>query len=222
VILTGRRLALLEATVQELLDETASLETFNAIDADLTKAEGRNKLIHAIDRRLRPLDLAIYATQLGAIGQAETDLRTLFEINVFALIDLTHAIFPLLQAGQSPSLVNFGAIDEPSHPTYPVSHAAVAGFTNLIETEYSKIGIEILLLDQESTTISIEKNSNNSRREANLVFEAIRVACLENASRSRLPLTQLPRLSPRSARKKIRRSLDVKLESNLTTLVCLS
>jgi NAD(P)-dependent dehydrogenase (short-subunit alcohol dehydrogenase family) len=106
VILTGKTLPPLEATVRELVIGGADPKSIIAVDADLTEPEGRSKVIHAIDRHFRALDLAINAAEVGTRGLTETenptDLRTLFAINVFALIDLTRALLPLLQAGKAP------------------------------------------------------------------------------------------------------------------------
>jgi NAD(P)-dependent dehydrogenase (short-subunit alcohol dehydrogenase family) len=78
-------------------------------------------------------------------------------LNVFALINLTRAIYPLLRAGHRPTLFNLGASAEPSHPEYQASKAALTGFTRAIQHDWSSQGIHILLMN-EDFLLSSEKN----------------------------------------------------------------
>ena len=85
-----------------------------AVNADLTEDEGRNKIIHVAAERFGALDLAVNAAGVGATGHFDTHdptvLRRVFEINVFALVEMTRALLPLLRRGDRPSLVNLGSI----------------------------------------------------------------------------------------------------------------
>ena len=114
VLLTGRSLPRLEATARNLVLEGAKPEAVLAIDADLTEEEGRSKVIHASADRFGALDLVVNAAGVGATGHFDTHdpsvLRRVFEINVFALVEMSRLSLPLLRRGDHPTLVNIGSI----------------------------------------------------------------------------------------------------------------
>ena len=166
VLLTGRSLDRLQSTARSLIEEGANPDAVIVVDADLTEEEGRNKLIHAAADRFGALDLAVNAAGVGATGHFDTHdatvLRRVFDINVFALIEMTRALLPLLRRGDRPSLVNIGSIVArrglPGRSEYSASKFAVAGFTESIRAEWSKFGIHVLLLNPGFTATEFERN----------------------------------------------------------------
>jgi uncharacterized protein len=166
VILTGRSLNRLEATARALVSGGASPDAVIAVDADLTEDEGRSKIIHVAADRFGALDLAVNAAGVGATGHFDTHepsvLRRVFEVNVFALVEMTRALLPLLRRGDQPSLVNLGSIVArrglPGRSEYSASKFAVAGFTESIRAEWSKFGIHVLLLNPGFTATDFENN----------------------------------------------------------------
>jgi NAD(P)-dependent dehydrogenase (short-subunit alcohol dehydrogenase family) len=132
VIITGRSLPRLEKVVRDLASSGANPAAFSAIDADLTEPEGRHKLVHAIDRRFGALDLVIHAAQAGVnecLDLSVERLRELFEINLFAMLDLTRSLEPLLEAGTNPAIVSLGIVGRnpaaPRSPGYAATLAAI-------------------------------------------------------------------------------------------------
>jgi len=166
VLLTGRSLIRLETTVQTLVQAGARPDDVLAVDADLTEEEGRHKVVHVASRHFGALDLVVNAAGVGANGHFDTHdsevLRRVFEINVFALIEMTRAVLPLLRRGDYPSLVNLGSIVArrglPGRSEYSASKFAVAGFTESIRAEWSKFGIHVLLLNPGFTATRFESN----------------------------------------------------------------
>ena len=166
VLLTGRSLPRLEATARDLVEGGARPDAVVAVDADLTEEEGRNKVIHAAADRFGALDLAVNAAGVGATGHFDTHdpdvLRRVFEINVFALVEMTRALLPLLRRGDRPSLVNIGSIVArralPGRSEYSASKFAVAGFTESIRAEWTKWGIHVLLINPGFTATEFERN----------------------------------------------------------------
>ncbi len=164
--MTGRSLDRLEATARCLVEGGTRREAVVAVDADLTEEEGRSKVIHAAAERFGSLDLAVNAAGVGATGHFDTHdpivLRQVFEINVFALIEMTRAVLPLLRRGHRPSLINIGSIVArrglPGRSEYSASKFAVAGFTESIRAEWSKFGIHVLLLNPGFTDTDFERN----------------------------------------------------------------
>ena len=166
VLLTGRSLERLESTARGLVLGGAEPESTVAVDADLAEDEGRSKVIHAAADRFGALDLAVNAAGVGATGHFDTHdasvLRQVFEINLFALVEMTRAILPLLRQGDRPSLVNVGSIVArrglPGRSEYSASKFAVAGFTESIRAEWSKFGIHVLLVNPGFTATEFERN----------------------------------------------------------------
>ena len=166
VLLTGRSRSRLEETARRLVLGGARPEAVVSVDADLTEEEGRGKVVHTAADRFGALDLAINSAGVGATGHFDTHdptvLRRVFEINVFALVEMTRALLPLLRQGESPSLVNIGSIVArralPGRSEYSASKFAVAGFTESIRAEWSKWGIHVLLVNPGFTATDFERN----------------------------------------------------------------
>ncbi len=166
VLLTGRSTGRLEAVAAGLVAGGARPEAVPTVAADLTDAAGRARVVEAAARHFEGLDLAINAAGVGATGHFDTHdaavLRQVFEINVFALIELTRAVLPMLRRGDRPALVNLGSIVArrglPGRSEYSASKFAVAGFTEAIRAEWAKFGIDVLLLNPGFTATQFETN----------------------------------------------------------------
>ena len=166
VVLTGRSEARLREAVEGLIAGGVSPDALHHIAADLTDPDGRRRIIDLAADRLGALDLAINAAGVGAYGHFETHdetvLRRIFEINVFALAEMTRAVLPLLRLGEQPALVNLGSIVArrglPGRPEYSASKFAVAGLTEAVRAEWAKYGIEVLLVNPGFTATSFDEN----------------------------------------------------------------
>ena len=114
VVLTGRSADRLDAVVAGLVSGGVSPSALVSVPADLTDPADRHRLLAVASDRLGALDLAINAAGVGAYGHFETHdesvLRRLFEVNFFALAELSRGVLPLLRLGESPALINLGSI----------------------------------------------------------------------------------------------------------------
>ncbi|WP_406696137.1 SDR family NAD(P)-dependent oxidoreductase [Singulisphaera sp. Ch08] len=166
VVLTGRSSTKLDSIRNDLIESGADPRSVLTLAADLTKASDRVRLVDFTTERLGALDLAINSAGVGATGHFETHdpsvLRQLFEINVFALAELSRLLLPVLSQGDRPSLINVGSIVArrglPGRAEYTASKFAVAGFTESIRAEWSKYGIHVLLLNPGFTATEFERN----------------------------------------------------------------
>jgi short-subunit dehydrogenase len=166
VLLTGRSSDRLDATARGLVAEGSRPDSVPVVAADLTREEGRAEVIRAAEDRFGALELVVNAAGLGATGHLDTHdpsvLRTLFEINVFAMVEMSRLSLPLLRRGDRPSLVNIGSIVArralPGRSEYSASKFAVAGFTESIRAEWTKFGIHVLLLNPGFTATEFERN----------------------------------------------------------------
>lgn len=166
VVLTGRSSTKLEAIKSELIASGANPGAVHTLAADLTDTNERARLVSFTKEHFGALDLAINSAGVGATGHFETHtpsvLRQVFEINVFALAELSRSLLPLLTQGDQPSVINIGSIVArrglPGRAEYTASKFAVAGFTESIRAEWSQYGIHLLLLNPGFTATEFERN----------------------------------------------------------------
>lgn len=166
VLMTGRSRERLDEVVRGLVAEGCSPDSIPTVVADLTDPLGRNQVIEAAENHFGALDLAINSAGVGATGHFDTHdpsvVRDVFEINVFALIEMTREVLPLLRRGDGATLVNIGSIVArrglPGRSEYTASKFAVAGFTESIRAEWVKFGIQVLLLNPGFTATEFENN----------------------------------------------------------------
>jgi short-subunit dehydrogenase len=203
VVLTGRSSSKLEAVARPLIEQGADPDSVITVAADLTRPEDRQRLLDVAADRLGALDLVINSAGVGATGQFDTHepdiVRQMFEINVFALIEVTRAALPLLRLGESPTLVNVGSIVArralPGRSEYSASKFAVAGFTESIRAEWSRFGIHVLLLNPGFTNTDFERNAlvDTARysvtKRRTMTADEVAVATLRALRRSRNEVT---------------------------------
>jgi short-subunit dehydrogenase len=152
VVLTGRSVERLQSVASRLIDEGSDPAKIIPIPADLTVYEDRERLFARVAEHCKVLDLVVNNAGVGAAGMFDTHdpdvLRTVFEINVFALAEVCRASLPLLARGHRPALVNMGSIVArrglPGRTEYSASKFAVTGFTEALRLEWRRFGIHVL------------------------------------------------------------------------------
>jgi short-subunit dehydrogenase len=155
VVLTGRSEPRLRGVVEGLIAEGVDPARLTAAPADLTIEVDRDRLFRQIEDQLGGLEVVINNAGVGATGQFDTHdpqvLRQVFEINVFALVEVCRRSLPLLARGQEPVMVMMGSINArrglPGRSEYSASKFAVAGFTESIRIEWRRFGIHVLQIN---------------------------------------------------------------------------
>lgn len=165
LVLTGRSGERLDETARRIVDAGSPAGSVSTIVADLTVEADRTRLVDFVSERFAgALDLLVNAAGVGAYGRFEshspTVLRDLFEINVFALAELTRASLPLLRRGHRPAVANIGSIVArrglPGRSEYSASKFALAGFTESIRAEWASDRIDVLLVNPGFTATAFE------------------------------------------------------------------
>ena len=110
----------------------------------------------------------------GVIGAAEVTaaaMRTVFETNVFGLVQVTHAFLPLLQRSAAPVVVNVSSglasltrVSEPGTPTYAypgVAYPASKTAVNMVTVQFAKAfpGIRINAVEPGYTATDLNGNT---------------------------------------------------------------
>ncbi len=165
----GRVLA--AARSAELLAELAAEaraagHTIETVQADVTSADDRQKMIDAARDLLGGLDVLVNNAGIGATGHfadaAPDRLRKIFEVNVFGTTETTRALLPLLREGRTPAILNVSSIAGrcgiPARSEYSASKFAVQGFSEALRAELAKDGIDVLLVNPGLTQTNFSKN----------------------------------------------------------------
>src|SRR5687768_14210006 len=132
-----------------------------------------------VDAKLRELTLK-YGPFFGVVNNAgvavggafeelsETDVRDVFETNVFGLMAVTRAALPSMRACERGRIVNVssvsGRVGLPALSAYAASKHAVEGFSEALRWEVEPFGVDVCLVEPGSykTPIFLE----NARRGA--------------------------------------------------------
>jgi short-subunit dehydrogenase len=147
VALCGRREGALKAT-RALLDRE---DQHMVIPADITKPEGRRRIVEIIGNKWKALDVLVNnagVVEGGAIEKFDDEaLSRTFLTNVIAPIALTRDLMPLLLAAKPSRIVNigsvFGDIAYPLFSGYSASKFALRGFSNALRREWKQAGIGV-------------------------------------------------------------------------------
>lgn len=87
----------------------------------------------------------------GHIEEAsDANVRTLFETNVFGLMDVTRMVLPIMRKNRSGKIINVtslaGISATPSLGIYAATKHAVEGYTKALKFELEQFGIDVLLV----------------------------------------------------------------------------
>jgi 3-oxoacyl-[acyl-carrier protein] reductase len=143
VVFTGRNDALLKAV--------ASRTGAHAVRADVSVAADNARTMAECTGRMGGVDVLVnnagYAYR-GEIGALDVDaMRTMFETNVFGLVDITNRVVPLLKAQGTGDIVNIastsGMKGAATATPYSASKWAVRGISQCWQAELRPHGIRV-------------------------------------------------------------------------------
>ena len=144
----------------QLAEEAAAVNgRIEILTGDITDAQTRQKLLDTVQALYGGLDILINNAGMGALGRFEDNdparLRAVFELNFFALAEMTRFALPMLKKGTNPILVNVGSIlarrGVPCMSEYSASKFAVQGLSEAIRAEFTRHGIDVLMVNPGTT-----------------------------------------------------------------------
>lgn len=129
-------------TILGKLKNSANLFTY---EGDLNNADFRNDLVKRVSENWGKLDVLVnnVGTNIRKkfVDYSEEEIRQLFETNLFCMMELTHACYPLLQKSGHASVINIasvaGMVDVQSGPPYGMTKAAIIQLTRHLAVEWS-------------------------------------------------------------------------------------
>lgn len=130
-----------------------------AIPGDVADESHREKLIQTISSRFGGIDLVINNAGVGAIGSFERAtserLRRVFEVDFFAVTELTRLSLPWLHKGKDPAVAVVSSVlahrGVPGKSEYCAAKFALRGWTEALRLELKPAGIDVITISPSTT-----------------------------------------------------------------------
>ena len=164
VIASARRTARLDELVETFKtnqDANTSTKpgTIIPVTGDVCDRDLQQQLIDTCDQQFGGVDLLINNAGIGAMGRfddADADrMRKVFDVNFFAIAELTRLALPKLKLGNDALIVNMSSIlahrAAPLKSEYCASKFALHGFSDSIRAELAKDNVSLLLVSPSTT-----------------------------------------------------------------------
>ncbi|UCO99294.1 SDR family oxidoreductase [Metapseudomonas lalkuanensis] len=158
--------------------DLAALEAagFIAVELDVNDQAGVAALAARLEQEGGGLDVLVNNAGFGAMGPlldgGVEALRKQFDTNVFALVDVTRACFPLLRTRRG-LVVNIGSVSgvlvTPFAGAYCASKAAVHALSDALRLELAPFGID--LMEVQPGAIASSFGASATREAENLIAE---------------------------------------------------
>ncbi|CAG8866988.1 hypothetical protein PS627_02271 [Pseudomonas fluorescens] len=165
------------ATARKAADvEMLAAAGFNARSLDVNDADALQVLAEELEDRLGGLDILVNNAGYGAMGPlldgGVDAMRQQFETNVFALVGVTRALFPLLRRSRG-LVVNIGSVSgvlvTPFAGAYCASKAAVHALSDALRLELAPFSISVMEVQPGAIASQF---ASNAQRQADEVLAA--------------------------------------------------
>ena len=164
------------ATARKAEDvEVLNAAGFTARQLDVNDSDASDALARLAEE-LETLDILINNAGYGAMGPLLDGgvgaLRQQFETNVFAVVGVTRALFPLLRRSRG-TVVNIGSVSgvlvTPFAGAYCASKAAVHALSDALRLELAPFGVQVMEVQPGAIASQF---ANNAQRQAEQVLAA--------------------------------------------------
>ncbi|MEU4537359.1 SDR family NAD(P)-dependent oxidoreductase [Streptosporangium sp. NPDC023825] len=126
-----------------------------AVTLDVTDGVAVPAAVQAATDRFGGIDVLVNNAGRGLLGALEEigddEARSLFDLNVFGLINMTRAVLPGMRRQGSGKIVNIGSRagfeGEPGVGLYSASKFAVAGVSEALAAEMAAFGIQCMVVE---------------------------------------------------------------------------
>lgn len=142
-----------KARVADLLD--GAEDRALAVSLDVTKPDEIAAAVTAAKERFGRIDVLVnnagYGYQAAIEEGADSEIRDMFEANVFGLFALTRAVLPGMREQRGGHILNIssvaGFIGFPGSGYYAATKHAVEGFTDALAAEAAPLGIKVVAVE---------------------------------------------------------------------------
>jgi NADP-dependent 3-hydroxy acid dehydrogenase YdfG len=126
-----------------------------ALPLDVTDTDAIYHAVRQADAKFGRIDVLVNNAGYGYFGALEegedTAVRTMFDTNVFGLIDMTKAVLPGMRARRSGFVVNLssigGLVAFPGAGYYTATKHAVEALSEAMSQEVASLGIKVLIVE---------------------------------------------------------------------------
>jgi 3-oxoacyl-[acyl-carrier protein] reductase len=143
VVFTGRN--------EQLIEQVAGKTGAHGLRADVSVGDDNARTVEACREHMGGIDVLVNNAGFGyraEIGAVDLDaMKTMFDTNVFGLVDITNRVVPLMKAQESGDIVNIastsGMKGSATGTPYAASKWAVRGISQCWQAELRPHGIRI-------------------------------------------------------------------------------
>ncbi|MFF4277024.1 SDR family NAD(P)-dependent oxidoreductase [Streptomyces sp. NPDC001536] len=136
-------------------DDLKNSDKVFAVALDVTDNDSIPQAVEAAVDRFGGIDVLVNNAGRGLLGALEeitdAEARSLFDLNVFGLINVTRAVLPVMRKQGSGRLVHIGSRSgfegEPGVSLYCASKFAVAGISEALSAEMAPFGIQSMVVE---------------------------------------------------------------------------
>ena len=130
-------------------------DRFLPLAVDLNNQDGINESIQQTLAAFGRIDVVVNNAGYGMAGTveeiAEQDIRNIFNVNVFAIIDVVKSVLPVMRSQKSGYIINIGSVagfvGAPGWSVYSATKAAVAAFSEVIALDVKEFGIKVTVVE---------------------------------------------------------------------------
>lgn len=169
LLLVARREEVLNDVRQKLIDTHPRLEVF-VFAADISTEEGLQKTLAYVNNGSFALNCLINNAGVGDYGNFATAdslrIQNQIDLNVTALVQLTHALLPILKRQKPSAILNVSSIvgdmPRPSAAIYGATKAFVTSFSESLRIELRSEGISVTAVCPGPTPTSFSQAAKRS------------------------------------------------------------
>jgi len=128
---------------------------FLPLAVDLNNPESIEESLDQTLAAFGRIDVVVNNAGYGMAGTveeiADPDIRNIFNVNVFATIDVVKAVLPVMRSQKSGYIINIGSVagfaGAPGWSVYSATKAAVAAFSEVIALDVKEFGIKVTVAE---------------------------------------------------------------------------
>jgi short-subunit dehydrogenase len=156
------------ATARKTADVQAlAAAGFTAVEVDVNDSAALDRLAAQLEEQGKGLDVLINNAGFGGIGPlldgGVEAMRRQFETNVFSIVGVTRALFPLLRRNKG-LVVNIGSVSgvltTPFGGAYCASKAAVSSLSDALRMELAPFGMRVMEVQPGAIDTQFAKNAS--------------------------------------------------------------